>query len=104
MVNYQTLKEKWVPKSDIKKVSVYYCHVLPQIESMVSASISFNTFKYHVFAPMGRFQLELIYLYFPPSFHKQLLFLSRRPFVVNITFSTDLVGVDNCQLPKPGQK
>ena len=27
-----------------------------------------NTFKYHVFAPMGRFQLELIYLYFPPSF------------------------------------
>ena len=28
-----------------------------------------NTFKYHVFAPMGRFQLELIYLYFPPSFH-----------------------------------
>ena len=28
-----------------------------------------NTFKYHVFAPMGRFQLELIYLYFSPSFH-----------------------------------
>ena len=28
-----------------------------------------NTFKYRVFAPMGRFQLELIYLYFPPSFH-----------------------------------
>ena len=28
---------------------------------------SVNTFKYHVFAPMGRFQLELIYLYFPPS-------------------------------------
>ena len=25
--------------------------------------------KYHVFAPMGRFQLELIYLYFPPSSH-----------------------------------
>ena len=24
----------------------------------------YNTFKYHVFAPMGRFQLELIYLYF----------------------------------------
>ena len=23
-----------------------------------------NTFKYHVFAPMGRFKLELIYLYF----------------------------------------
>ena len=28
-----------------------------------------DIFKYHVFAPMGRFQLELIYLYFPPSFH-----------------------------------
>ena len=26
-----------------------------------------NTKKYHVFAPMGRFQLESIYLYFPPS-------------------------------------
>ena len=25
--------------------------------------------KYHVFATMGRFQLELIYLYFPPSSH-----------------------------------
>ena len=28
-----------------------------------------SIFKYHVFALMGRFQLELIYLYFPPSFH-----------------------------------
>ena len=28
-----------------------------------------DTFKYHVFAPMKGFQLELIYLYFPPSFH-----------------------------------
>ena len=28
-----------------------------------------NTFKYNAFAPMGRFQLELIYLYFPPSSH-----------------------------------
>ena len=33
------------------------------------ARILINTFKCHVFAPMGRFQLELIYLYFPPSFH-----------------------------------
>ena len=30
--------------------------------------------KYHVFAPMGRFQLELIYLYFPPS--SNLLYVS----------------------------
>ena len=29
--------------------------------------INFNTKKYHVFAPMGRFQLESIYLYFPLS-------------------------------------
>ena len=29
--------------------------------------IGINTKKYHVFAPMGRFQLESIYLYFPPS-------------------------------------
>ena len=29
-----------------------------------------NTKKYHVFAPMGRFQLESIYLYFPPSSQK----------------------------------
>ena len=28
-----------------------------------------NTFKCHIFALVGRFQLELIYLYFPPSFH-----------------------------------
>ena len=34
---------------------------------------SSNTKKYHVFAPMGRFQLESIYLYFPPS--SQLLYL-----------------------------
>ena len=30
---------------------------------------TYCTFKYHVFAPMGRFQLELIFLYFPLSFH-----------------------------------
>ena len=34
-----------------------------------------NNFKYHVFAPMGRFQLELIYLYFPPSSH-QIMYVS----------------------------
>ena len=28
-----------------------------------------NTFKCRVFALMGRFQLGLIYLYCPPSFH-----------------------------------
>ena len=41
------------------------------IEGRTTTAI--NTFKYHVFAPMGRFQLESIYLYFPPS--SQLLHL-----------------------------
>ena len=42
-------------------------------------------------APMGRFQLELIYYftYFPPSSHPTVVFFCR-PFVVN-TFSTGLV-------------
>ena len=31
------------------------------------------TKKYHVFALMERFQLELIYLYFPPSFHQTVV-------------------------------
>ena len=34
-----------------------------------SKDMFINTLKYHVFAPMGRLQLELIYLYSPPSFH-----------------------------------
>ena len=42
-----------------------------------------NTFKYNVFAPMRRFQLELIYLYFPPSFYQT---------------------VDNCQLSMAGDR
>ena len=36
-------------------------------EKLVIQKYVINTFKYHVFAPMGRFQLESIYLYFPPS-------------------------------------
>ena len=48
-----------------------------------------NTFKYNVFASMGIFKLELIYLYSPPSFHLTVgCFLSCRPFVVITTFST----------------
>ena len=47
-------------------------------------------------APMGRFQLELIYYftYFPTVLPSNIcVFLSCRPFVVNITFSTGLLGV-----------
>ena len=53
-----------------------------------------NIFKYHVFAPMGRFQLKLIYFYFPPSFHLIVGFLSCRPFVVITILSTGLVSVE----------
>ena len=40
-----------------------------KINSCSNRSEKATTFKYHVFATMGRFQLELIYLYFPPSSH-----------------------------------
>ena len=49
-----------------------------------------NTFKYHVFAPMGRFQLELIYLYFPPSSH--LIYVCFCPVGLSLLLSTVLVG------------
>ena len=41
----------------------------PTIFFQMLLGFFFKYFKYHVFAPMGRFQLELIYPYFPPSFH-----------------------------------
>ena len=36
-----------------------------QEEIKCRLKVGINTKKYHVFAPMGRFQLESIYLYFP---------------------------------------
>ena len=36
----------------------------------IKKSIQPISFKYHVFAPIGRFQLELIYLHFPPTIHQ----------------------------------
>ena len=39
----------------------------------VTGRLNVNTKKYHVFAPIGRFQLELIYLYFPPSSQLMLM-------------------------------
>ena len=44
--------------------------------------------------------LGLIYLYFPPSFHLTVVV---RPFVVNKTFSTGLVGVEVTSVSWPGQ-
>ena len=42
---------------------------------------------------MGRFQLELIYLYFPPSFHLTVV-VSCPVGLVITKFSTGLVGVE----------
>ena len=42
-------------------------------ESTSREHLTRNTKKYHVFVPMGRFQFESIYLYFPPL--SQLLYL-----------------------------
>ena len=59
-------------------------------------------------APMRKFQLEFIYYftYFStvvPS--KTCVFLSCRPFVVNTTFSTELVGVQVSSTPaRPVEK
>jgi hypothetical protein len=47
---------------------LWYDHC-PWIILFFYLNIVFITFKCHVFAPMWRFQLQLIYLYFPPSFH-----------------------------------
>ena len=57
-------------------------------------------------APIGRFQLELIYYftYFStvvPS--NSCVFLSCRPFVVNMTFSTGLVGFEVSPVSYIGQ-
>ena len=51
-------------------VQFYYFFTTTKADKQNLCSIRhevINTEKYHVFAPMGRFQLESIYLYFPPS-------------------------------------
>ena len=40
------------------------CSVSIIVSDHVVVGLFLFTFKYHVFAPMGRFQLESIYLYF----------------------------------------
>ena len=64
-----------------------------------------NTFIYHVSCKDGNILVKinlLFYLYFPPSSHLIYVFLSCRPFIVNTTFSTGLVGVEvNCLLACP---
>ena len=45
----------------------YGCGIFILVGQSLLTGWLINTKKYHVFAPMERFQLELIYLYFPPS-------------------------------------
>ena len=59
-----------------------------------------NIFKYHVFTPLSRFQLELIYLIFTIFPYNSRLFLSCRPFVVVTTFST--IPVENVVITTKG--
>ena len=59
-----------------------------------------NTFKYHVFAPMGRFQLESIYLYFPPS--SQLLSTVNCSSQETEVTSTPTKPVDNVVIATKG--
>ena len=58
-----SIKNNLLHRPQLKKIKVFYLNFL-----------FFNTKKYNVFAPMGRFQLESIYLYFPPS--SQLVYIS----------------------------
>ena len=55
----------------------------------------YNTFKYHVSCRDGKISVTislLFYLFFRPSSHPTVVFLSCRPFVVNTTFSTPTVN------------
>ena len=62
---------------------------------MVDITTNINTFKYHVSCTDGKISVRVIYFYYL-FFHchptQPLCFLSGRPFVVNATFSTGLVG------------
>ena len=59
-----------LPIDSFQSQSSSFCNLVMIFFTKTTTSI--NTFKCHVFAEMGRFQLELnlIYLYFSPSFHQ----------------------------------
>ena len=71
MVNWLVLEVRF------SSSKLIYTIIIKQKNSTLTSqalmSLYVNTKKYHVFAPMGRFQLESIYLYFPPS--SQLVYL-----------------------------
>jgi hypothetical protein len=66
--------------------------------------LEINTFKYHVFAPMRRFQLELIYLYFPSSFCTEVTSTPTKP-VDNVVITTKGLqdGNNNCLMEGRGK-
>ena len=57
----------------LKKCMKHYTNQSEKKLVVCKVVLGINTKKYHLFAPMGRFQLESIYLYFPPS--SQLVYL-----------------------------
>ena len=81
-----------------------WLQALHNLLDLIILTTFMNIFKYHVFAPMGGFQLELIYLYFPPSFHLRVvvsaLYASR---CYNNIFNRSC-GCWRSQLPKPGDR
>ena len=80
----------------IPKVELKTKHILSILLNIV--------FFFFFFAPMGKFQLELIYLYFPPSSHLlYVCFCPCRPFIVITTLSTGLVGVEVTSVSWLGQ-
>ena len=64
---YPTFNNLDCSLSSISSIFMLALPVCNHQQFLLSQQLYFNTFKYHVFAPMGRFQLESIYLYFPPS-------------------------------------
>ena len=66
----------------------------PFICTPIHSSSFINAFKYHVSCTDGKISVRIIYFYYL-FFHRRpthkLCFLSCKPFVVNVTFSTGLV-------------
>ena len=67
-------------KANIPNVS--HTLYVSQCGELKNTIFIFNTKKYQVFAPMGRFKLESIYLYFPPS--SQLVYLCFCPVGISL--------------------
>ena len=58
---------------NFERIVYYRQYVCLEKKKMNQLYRKLDTKKYHVFAPMGIFHLELIYLYFPPYKDKLIL-------------------------------